>query len=347
MEKILAKESLSSWVEALQSKEIFSPVFEDNQWNYKVIKEADAISLDHGLCVHPPKKVVFPQREVYFKFHVRKGQLPEFVEYSPEDKSTVVFGARPCDGKGMLHLDKVFDDEHQDEFYTKRREQTILVGLACTPPPSRNCFCTSMDNGSPAGEEGLDVLMTDLGDNYFVKFLSDKGKSLLEGAEQLFADASDADRASTAKAHDEAIKAMPRSIDKPEEYPTVLRDNFDSPIWDREAMRCIECGICTFLCPTCHCFDINDEVSATYPIEGERVRTWDTCQFPDFTMHSSGHNPRAEKAARLRQRVAHKFQYFIENWDQFLCVGCGRCITDCPVGIDLIDVANKVRAHGQ
>jgi ferredoxin len=345
MEKILAKDSLSKWVATLEAADVYSPVFEDNQWNYEIIDDPEKIRLDHALAVHSPKKVVFPQREIYFEFTVKTGIPPQFVEVQPKEKQTVVFGVRPCDGKSMMHLDKVFDDDFEDTYYTRRRNQTVLIGIACATPPSRNCFCTSV-NGSPAAEEGLDILMTEIGDNYFVKFLTDRGKALADNAEALFTDVSDADVQGVAKVHEEAIAKMPRNIEKVEEIPGTLKDNFDSPVWDQEAMRCIECGICTFLCPTCHCFDIADEVSNTYPVKGKRVRTWDTCQFPDFTMHSSGHNPRNDKAARLRQRVAHKFQYFVENFDQYLCTGCGRCITDCPVGIDIIDVVNKVRAHG-
>jgi sulfhydrogenase subunit beta (sulfur reductase) len=110
-------------------------------------------------------------------------------------------------------------------------------------------------------------------------------------------------------------------------------------------MSCLRCGICTYLCPSCHCFDITDELESVSPPRGKRVRTWDTCQFPDFTMHSSGHNPRPDKASRLRQRLFHKFQYFIEMYDQFQCVGCGRCISLCPVGIDIINVLDRVKSH--
>jgi ferredoxin len=111
-------------------------------------------------------------------------------------------------------------------------------------------------------------------------------------------------------------------------------------------MSCLRCGICTYMCPTCHCFDINDEVHSSAPLTGKRIRTWDTCQFPDFTMHSSGHNPRPDKASRLRQRIMHKFQYFVETYKNYQCTGCGRCITKCPVSIDIIDVLEKVRDYG-
>ena len=105
------------------------------------------------------------------------------------------------------------------------------------------------------------------------------------------------------------IKRQVKNINK---IPPKIKGMFDSMLWDEESMSCIRCGICTYLCPTCHCFDIADELISSSPIKGKRIRTWDTCQFPDFTMHSSGHNPRPDKASRLRQRIMHKFQYFVE-----------------------------------
>ena len=125
-----------------------------------------------------------------------------------------------------------------------------------------------------------------------------------------------------------------------ERWPRRSSATSTSPLWDKLAQACIGCGACTYLCPSCHCFDINDEVTGKSPLTGARVRTWDNCQFPDFTMHSSGHNPREDTGARLRQRICHKLLYFVENHKMQQCTGCGRCITHCPVGIDIVKIAN-------
>ncbi len=188
--------------------------------------------------------------------------------------------------------------------------------------------------------------MTDLGDKYYVESFKKKGDELLNLAKALFKNPTAKDKKDLEKIQAESEKKIKRQIKDTEKISDKLKEMFDSPFWDEESLSCIRCGICTYLCPTCHCFDMNDEVTSSSPIKGERVRTWDNCQFPDFTMHSSGHNPRPDKASRLRQRILHKFQYFVELYKNYQCTGCGRCISKCPVGIDIIEVLEKARDYG-
>ena len=215
----------------------------------------------------------------------------------------------------------------------------VFVGLACAAPPSPNCFCLSV-GGSPHSEDGLDVLMTEIEGRYYLKALTDKGKELLESGRTILQEPRAADKTEVKHAQNASLEHPQRSISAMDKVAEALRSNFDSPLWDKLAQACIGCGACTYLCPSCHCFDINDEITGKSPLTGERVRTWDNCQFPDFTMHSSGHNPREDTGARLRQRICHKLLYFVENHKMQQCTGCGRCITHCPVGIDIVRVAN-------
>jgi ferredoxin len=184
--------------------------------------------------------------------------------------------------------------------------------------------------------------MTDLGDRYFVVSVTPTGEALMEMAGELLTEPTGNDRSEAGRLRLAALNHPQRAVQEGASVPARLKANFASTLWEDLARPCIGCGICNFLCTTCHCFDINDEVANSSPLRGSRVRTWDTCQYPDFTMHSSGHNPREEVAARLRQRVCHKFQYFHENFGVFQCTGCGRCVTACPVGIDIIAVVNQV-----
>jgi ferredoxin len=345
MEKILVKKDFSQWIKKLGSYKVYAPRKDEDVWNYALIQDAENVNLDYPQTTVPSKKIIFPQREVFLEFGTRNESRPEVKETLPGEEPIVVFGSRPCEGRAFALLDKVFSGQFEDPYYWKRRNQTTLVGLACSTPPSPNCFCLTV-NGSPHSKEGLDVLLTDLGDKYYVESLTKKGNALLNEAKALFQEPKPDDRKEAEKTQSEAEKKIKRHISGIKNIPEKLKVMFDSPFWDEEAMSCLRCGICTYLCPTCHCFDINDELVSTSPLKGKRVRTWDNCQFPDFTMHSSGHNPRPNKASRLRQRMMHKFQYFVELYQNFQCIGCGRCISLCPVGIDIIKVLDKVRDHG-
>lgn len=349
MDKILEKKYLPAWMKRLEAWTVFAPKKDENgRWNYETVGP-EPEGLDAGLTTLPAKALVFPQREVFLEFLKTADGNEEIVEVKevlPEEKPVAIFGVRPCDARAISLLDKVFGGDLRDPYYWRRRGQTSLVGLACNTPPWENCFCLSVE-GSPHGEEGLDILLTDLGDRYYVKTLTGSGEKLVEVAKELFKSPRPEDKKTVEATHTRAREKLVRRLQgTKKERASRLKEMFDSSLWEEASMSCIRCGICTYLCPSCHCFDINDEVDSASPLRGKRVRTWDNCQFPDFTMHSSGHNPRPDRASRLRQRLLHKFWYFVENFDEVMCTGCGRCISLCPVGIDLIQVLDKVNDHG-
>jgi ferredoxin len=345
MEKILPKKSFLEWMKRLAAYDIFAPALQDEIWNYELVRSPAAIDMNFLLPVVPPKKIIFPQVETLFEFRTSESGMPEIRDILPESKPAVIFGVRPCDARAFIFLDAVFDGDFKDVYYFQRRNQTVLVGLMCVTPPSSGCFCLSV-GGAPHSRDGLDILMTDMGETYFIEAATEKGNKLFESAKHLFKEPKTLDIQELKNIKSESEKKIARQIKNIENVSEKLKKMFDSPFWDEESRSCLKCGICTYLCPTCHCFDMNDEVESPFPLKGKRVRTWDTCQFPDFTMHTSGHNPRPDKAARLRQRIMHKFQYFVENYQRYLCTGCGRCITKCPVGIDIVDILNKVETHG-
>jgi len=340
MENILTKQALPRWIEQLDAYQIYAPVREQEGWKYAIVDTPDSVTLDYPNTVLSLKSILFPQREVFLEFHSQNGRDLEVEELLPGDAQSVIFGVRPCDAKAISLMDKVFGGDYIDNYYWKRRNQTRLIGLACNEPVSPDCFCNAVD-GAPYSTEGLDILMTDLGDRYFLESVTEKGEELLAVEDDLFQEAGKKDQKAVKDLRSGAEKKFERKIPELQNMPEILANLFDSDFWEQESMSCIRCGICTYLCPSCHCFDINDEVETAAPLKGVRVRTWDTCQFPDFTMHSSGHNPRSDRAARLRQRVSHKYRYFPEQYDAFLCTGCGRCIDKCPVGIDIVEVLNK------
>jgi ferredoxin len=192
-----------------------------------------------------------------------------------------------------------------------------------------SCFCASV-GGGPGDGTGSDVLAVNLETDLLFKAQTGRGVDLLRFLGDELAEATPAALEESEERLRIAADQLPHV--KTEDSARRLRDAFDSPVWDSAGRKCLGCGTCSFLCPTCHCFDITDEVRGG---EGRRVRSWDSCAYPLFTLHGSGHNPRPTPKERWRQRVMHKFRYAVENFGVSFCVGCGRCVRNCPVSMDL------------
>jgi ferredoxin len=191
--------------------------------------------------------------------------------------------------------------------------------------------------GEPVSADGADILLTDVGDGYLVEFLTAKGEALastLPGAQAADAGSAQKKEALRAEAKAKVRADIPGRAVKP-----ILEANFDHPFWATLHTRCLACGTCTYVCPTCHCFDIVDEVKGD---KGVRCRNWDSCMFPMFTKETSGHNPRPSQKERWRQRTMHKFRYIPENFGVLGCVGCGRCVMQCPVNLDIRKIVEDV-----
>jgi sulfhydrogenase subunit beta (sulfur reductase) len=349
-DKILKKNDLEPILnDLIANYRVYAPVKEPEMVIFKEIEKAEDAYLDYTNSKRSPKYVFLPQFEEMFEF--RKGEEGIEVD-TPDDiyQKTVLFGVRPCDAMAASMLDSVFDwGEEDDIYYLARRENTTVVGLACLNPSSL-CFCTSM-GGGPFATRGLDILLVDLGNRYLVRSITEKGEALISQWKDggslpstppiLFEgliEADEADREAAERLEKEAIAKIKSEV-KLEGVKEKLDGMFEDPYWDTLHLRCIGCGVCTYLCPTCHCFDITDEMRGR---RGVRVRTWDSCMFPLFTLHTSGHNPRNSGKERMRQRVMHKFNYFVEKFGDTACVGCGRCVRYCPVNIDIRAIINEI-----
>jgi len=284
----------------------------------------------------PPKELLFPHGETLYSYRLRSDGVELRTHFDEEKR--VLFGIRPCDAKGFCYLDRVFTrQDYQDVYYQTRRNNTVLIGLACLAPTT-TCFCTSL-GGGPFDTEGLDLLWVDLGERYAVRVLTPKGEALIKGRPE-FVPAGEADWQAVRELEGGALGKMAPVLDL-SGLKKRLDENYSDSVWDRVFEKCIGCAACTYLCPTCHCFDLSYEVEGS---QGLCVRTWDSCAFPLFTLHASGHNPRPTGKERFRQRVMHKFRYFVENWGVMSCVGCGRCIIHCPVNLDIRDVLRQIIA---
>ena len=335
-ELILQKNKLSEFIKKIQSDySIIAPVKYEDLTYYKKIKNPSEINLNFINSKYPPKSILFNQTETMFKF--KHGLKAEISSGEIKNSKNLIFGIRPCDAKSFSIVDKLFKDDYIDPYYNTKRENTVLIGLSCNLPDI-NCFCTSMDSG-PASADNVDILFTDIGDKFYIDIKTKKGENLIKSSEGLFKKTTNEDKYKRKQINKKAEDRISRNMNT-KGIVDKLEKIFDNQLWKNISLKCLSCGICTYECPTCHCFDIHDETNLR---EGARIRVWDTCMNPEYTVHASGHNPRPTRMNRTRNRVYHKFNYYPKNYDVIACVGCGRCINDCPVNIDIIDVITKAR----
>jgi ferredoxin len=297
---------------------------------YAQIENADEW-VREGLPVRPLKEWFFPASEHLFYFRDGKIREPQ-----GEDKPFLIWGARMCDIASLKFLDKVFNGVYKDPYYIRRRELATIVLLRCLEP-MWGCFCKEIG----ITEEGADLILTPLEEGFLLEIGSEKGEELLNNSGMEFEDGE-----GRVGEREEFLRRFEEAFDKPydkQEIYRFLKGAWEHHIWEELARRCLGCGICTFLCPTCHCFDIEDE-NLTLQV-GARFRCWDTCQFSLFTLQTSGHNPRPTKKERVRQRFMHKLVYCPERYSETFCTGCGRCVRLCPVNIDMREVLKLATAQ--
>jgi ferredoxin len=281
-----------------------------------------------------PKEAVQPRVETLLRFRtVKSADDPAAEQLLLDDRIEVrralVFGARPCDARAFLLSDEVFlKGPCVDVYYGARRESTLLAALVCREGDDA-CFCSAV-GGGPADTAGSDLRIVPVEGGLVVEALREEAESLLEG---LGEPASDSTRDEALRVVEEVSALCMGEIDAGGSVEAFKNRFEDREYWREVAERCLSCGVCTFVCPTCTCFTITDEKRG---LEGERLRSWDSCMFYQYTLEASGHNPRPTKLERYRNRVGHKFSYFPEKYDgRFSCTGCGRCIRFCPVSIDI------------
>ena len=345
--KVIAKENIGRLLEALLAGyRVLAPVEGEGLSRFAELgcgSTAASARLDLPNTKLSVKEAILPRTEAMFVFDGDSIVDPPEIEDANSPRELVVFGVRPCDAASLPMLDAVFLEKgNEDPYYAARRGNTWLIGLGCNQPSS-TCFCTSV-GGGPFSEDGLDILMSDLGDRYLLQVTSERGSSLLECIASSSAPVNEATEADVQfkeelKCASEAKMGAGIETDRLQAQLAQMYD--DEPFWDRIQRKCLGCGTCTFLCPTCHCFDVVDETNGR---RGRRARVWDSCQYALFTHHASGHNPRPSCKERMRQRVMHKFRYFVENSGTTACVGCGRCVRNCPVNMDIRQVLSEIAA---
>ena len=315
---------------------VYAPVDKGGSVVYDRYEDGCRLRLDVCNTDKSPKDVLFPQWENLMHFRV-EGKTIELTEQERCDEDYVIFGIRACDIQAFRVLDRVFLADPIDTYYAARREHGILVALACGEPDD-TCFCTTF--GIDPARPEADVVLWRKGDEYLARACTEKGEALLAKWDTEAADDN---------AADDVIAAIGASInEKPFAHLNLngfdgehLNELFNSPKWEKLSMPCLGCGTCTFVCPTCQCYDIRD-YDTGHGVE--RYRCWDSCMYSDFTLMAAT-TPRPTQMQRYRQRFMHKLCYFpAKNGGMYSCVGCGRCVKKCPMNLNIVKV---IKALGE
>ena len=336
---LITKDNLMALADRLleQGVRVVAPAERAGQPVYMGLVSSRQMLWEYQIPRNSFKEVLFPQTEVVPTFtHEKQGIR---LEPAPMDfPEAVVLGARPCDAASVASLRAVFTwKDEEDGFFTGRHDRTTVVTVACTRGDGA-CFCTSVGL-APDTPKGSDVMLrpTTAG-NFQVEVLTEKGKALVERVRDLFTEA-----------EEPLAPVTPPPLLERSDVEKILAwlsdpGNYQDALWAAHAGKCVGCGACTYVCPTCHCFDIVDEGLA---YTGERRKNWDACQFDHFTLHAGGHNPRERQSQRWRNRFMCKFHFYPTKFSAQGCVGCGRCIRVCYVGLDITEMMEKVTAKAE
>ena len=326
----ISKKRIKELLESLgEGYKLVAPAWEDGKLVFKEIKNMDEMVISHELPYKSPKEFLFPQLERMMCFDTTGG-----VTVEDQSEKTIVFGVKPCDLEALKVLKAVLaQGKFHDAWFVTRMEKTIFIGMGCSSEKP-GCFCAQRGINRKYSST-CDVFLRDMGDHYKVEIITDKGRSLFNGLDLKkfkFEEVSYPENmAQSSRPTDET----PRLLEIDAEENVV----FNQVDWDRIAERCLGCGICTYLCPPCHCFAFKDVKEKDLSV---RYRVWDSCMYPKFTLHASGHNPRSTKKERFRQRVMHKYVYIKQNQGYTACTGCGRCIRSCPAGMNIKTVVSEI-----
>lgn len=323
-----------------EAQDLFLPIRKCNQTNYGLWSEEAQVDLDTLKTVKSGKDCFFPQSETLYNCKKEEGKL-SIDPAKLTDTPFVVFGMRACDVQGLKVLDNVFLNDPVDSFYAARREHGTVVAIACHEP-EETCFCKVF--GIDAANPAADVAAWFVGEDFFWKALTQKGEALTESVKELLTDADEAAVEEEKKQIQAVIEKLPYShLDLSRFTPERTMELFDSPLWEEMYQPCLACGTCTFVCPTCQCYDIKDFNTGSGV---QRYRCWDSCMYSDFTMMAHG-NMRTSQMQRFRQRFMHKLVYYPANNDgMFSCVGCGRCVSKCPASLNIVKVIKKLGGEG-
>jgi sulfhydrogenase subunit beta (sulfur reductase) len=334
----LPRENLDRFLKNLEAfGEVYAPQPRGaDEFAFEPLTDPSRVAVDYVRTILPPKKLLLPPENELFRFSHTTGYVNAGLNL-PDQR--VLFGVHTCDIHALRLMDLVFLREYPDPYYRANRRNTAIIGLSCHPDD--HCFCHSF--GADFVSDGFDLFLTAVPRGYHVRIGTTLGSDIVREAQSTF----ESVRSQDAKAYKAYIKerttGFKRAVDT-SALPEILDLERDSEVWQDLGERCLGCGACTMVCPTCHCFRVYDLLELDLD-SGKRLRRWDSCQYKDYASVAGGHNFRPGRPARIRQRLLHKHKDFPERYGLSGCVGCGRCLASCPAQIDLTGVIKELRSE--
>jgi sulfhydrogenase subunit beta (sulfur reductase) len=341
--RTLSKNEFKRMVETiLESNEVIGPKRVGTRADGKAIHQFlpvsrfEELDLDYEITEFSAKTYFLPFRENLSRFRFEDGDWTQEIRYRIQPRAIV--GLHACDINALVKLDKVFlKDKFPSPYYASRRRNTFVVGI--DHDPGEKCFCRSL--GEDTVDRGFDLFLTDLGDRYFTAIGSDRGYRVLSRVESEAI--TDADTQAYRAVRHRIAAGFKTHVD-PHNLPSLLDIEFESPVWKKWGEKCLSCGSCAMVCPTCYCYGVHERVSMNFQ-EGEKVKQLHSCNLLDFAMVAGGHNFRPTRESRLKYRYYHQHRGFVEAYDEPKCVGCNRCGRTCLSGINPPDVIADLQAE--
>ncbi len=331
----LDKTKLVEYLRSLEEwGEVWGPVRKGEKFVFAK-KDPSEFDLTARRTILPPKKFFVPPRFTMFSY--RDGRWEE--EF--DESRRIIFGLHPCDIFGILILDRLFMEHYPDPYYIKRRKNTAILGFSCLP--DEKCFCIATNTHSV--EEGFDLFFSDVeGEFYLVWVGSSLGDDLTRIREDLFdEDVTEEDIERYIEWRRKRDKMFKTDLDLTG-MPEIVEISYKRPIWEKMGEACLSCGSCSMVCPTCNCYNVVDE-NVFYEERIKRDRHWDSCMFKEYSLVAGGHNFREKRSDRLKLFYTHKLTGFMSQFGKPACVGCGRCVDACPVGINVPNVAKALKGE--
>ena len=328
---ILKKDELGSFIKKLSKKmKVVAPIARGaGNFAFQEVSAASEIALEYIPTILPPKKYFMPQREKMLDFDISGAEPVSKAVLETEEMA--VFGVHTCDLAGIQCLNMVFSERPRDYNYLLRKGRIFLIGLECNDYCDENASCALVNSHMPSG--GYDLFFTDLGGLFIIHVNTQKAEEIVEEMGLAKAGPSDLTALEKVREHKRSAFRNEIGVDS-RKLPEMIEKGTKSKVWESVGDRCVSCGNCTNVCPTCYCFDMADTVNLDLKT-GHRERTWDSCQFETFAKVAGGENFREERSDRQRHRYSRKFKFPLDKFYRFFCTGCGRCTRTCMAGISL------------